>query len=208
MNTAFLLREQAVFVEMLDDEAFYHSLLETITEAFVRLTRRLKRELGEPDDGGYHGAMYMTIGGARVVDDVSIMLSPAQYERYTLPYVRKCLAPFGGGWVHSCGDISHQLAFYLDTPEIKGVNFGEPEYYDFQELLPRFAASGTFCYGGPVREPAETAAAYLERTAGALRGCEQTLIFQPRMTGQDMSEGVWPEPEETLARWEACLSRL
>lgn len=206
-NAAFLLREQDIFLDMLEDETYYRHLMDLITEVFVRLTTRLKRELDEPMDGGYHGAMFMGGGGIRVVDDVSIMLSPEHYEAYSLPYVRQCLTPFGGGWVHSCGDISHQLDLYLSTPEIKGVNFGEPEYYDFGELLPRFAASGTFCYGGPVREAGESVADYLERTAACVRGAEQTLIFQPRMRGQDMTEGDWPDPEETLALWEACSQK-
>ena len=65
-------------------------------------------------NSGWHGALYMAAGGARVVDDVSIMLSPEHYLRYSLPYVRECMAPFGGGWVHSCGNISHQLDAYLE----------------------------------------------------------------------------------------------
>lgn len=204
MNTAFLLRQQDVFLDMLDDEDYYRRLMDTIAEVFIRLTTRLKHELGEPLDSGYHGAMYMAGGGARVVDDVSIMLSPEHYERYSLPYARRCLAPFGGGWIHSCGNISHQLRFYLEAPEIKGVNFGEPEYYDFRELLPQFAASRTFCYGGPVRQKGEPVTDYLRRAATCLQGAPASLIFQPRMQGQDMSEGDWPDPNETIELWEAA----
>ncbi|MBI4581464.1 MAG: hypothetical protein HY718_17310 [Planctomycetes bacterium] len=202
MNTAFLLRQQDVFFDMVDDPDYYHRLMEIVCEIYIRLTRRLKAELGEPLDAAYHGAMYMTKGGARVVDDVSIMLSPRQYEEYSLPYARKCLAPFGGGWIHSCGDISHQLRFYLEAPEIKCVNFGEPEKYDFAEVLPRFAAAGKFCYGGPVRRAGEAVADYLGRVAGYLRTGPNTLIFMPRYGGQDMSEGDWPDPADTLAWWE------
>ncbi len=208
MNTAFLLRQQNVFFDMIDDEGYYRQLMDRIVEVFVRLTKRLKRELGEPLDGGYHGAMYMAAGGARVVDDVSVMLSPQHYREHSLPYVRRCLAPFGGGWAHSCGDISHQLDAYLSAPEIKGVNFGEPEYYDFEELLPRFAAAGTFCYGGPVREPDEPVPDYLQRTARCLTKAKHTLIFQPRIKGQDMREGHWPQPEEILAQWERCCAQV
>ncbi|HPD32307.1 MAG TPA: uroporphyrinogen decarboxylase family protein [Phycisphaerae bacterium] len=206
MNTAFLLREQEVFIEMLEEEDYFHRLMRIVTEVFVRLARRFKREVGEPLDGGYHGAMYMTNGGVRVVDDVSIMLSPEHYLRYSLPYVRQCLAPFGGGWVHSCGNISHQLDAYLSAPEIKGINFGEPEYYDFADLFPRLAAAGKFCYGGPVREMSESVEAYLERTASALGLARACLIFQPRVRGQDMSEGDWPDPEAILSLWDRLLS--
>jgi hypothetical protein len=202
MNTAFLLRQQDIFLDMIDDPGWYHRLMEVICEVYIRLTRRLKAELGEPLDEGYHGAMYMATGGARVVDDVSIMLSPGQYEEFSLPYARKCLAPFGGGWVHSCGDISHQLDFYLNAPEIKCVNFGEPEKYDFAAVLPRFAAAGKCCYGGPVRMAGEPIESYLARVAGYLQGAERTLIFMPRYGGQDMSEGDWPAPEETVRIWE------
>jgi hypothetical protein len=202
MNTAFLLRQQDVFFDMNDDEPYYRRLMETIVQVFIRLSRRLKQELGEPLDGGYHGSLYMTGGGVRVVDDVSIMLSPQQYREFSLPYVRQCLVPFGGGWVHSCGNISHQLDAYLETPEIRAINFGEPEYYDFETLLPRFAAAGKFCYGGPVREKDEPADTYLKRAAGYVRNARTALIFQPRIGGQDMSEGDWPEPEQTLAMWE------
>jgi uroporphyrinogen-III decarboxylase len=205
MNLAFLLREQGIMIDMLEDAAYFHRLLERICDVFIALSRYFKGLLKEPLDGGVHGSLYMAGGGVRIVDDVSIMLSPEQYREFVLPYVRRCLAPFGGGWVHSCGDISHQLGFYLETEEIKGVNFGEPEYYDFAELLPRFAASGTFCYGGPVRRDDESADAYLARTAACVSGSPHALIFQPRMQGQDMREGEWPATEAILARWaELC----
>ncbi len=206
MNTAFLLRQQDVFMEMLDEEDYFHRLMRTVTEVFIRLTKRFKQELGEPLDGGYHGAMYMVGGGVRVVDDVSIMLSPEHYVQYSLPYVRQCMQPFGGGWIHSCGNISHQLDAYLGAPEIKGINFGEPEYYDFATLFPRLTAMGKFCYGGPVREPGESVPAYLERTAACLGAARTCLIFQPRVRGQDMSEGDWPAPEDTLILWDRLTS--
>lgn len=202
MNTMFLLRQEEAFLEMLLEPGYFHRLMECICEAYIRLTRRFKHALGEPPNGGYHGALAMCDGGARVVDDVSIMISPQHYEEFSLPYVRKCLEPFGGGWVHSCGDISHQLDYYLEAPEIKGVNFGEPQYYDFQALLPRFAESGTFCYGGPVRRTDEEVEDYLRRTARALPPDKPSLIFQPRIEGMDMSEGEWPEPSETIELWE------
>lgn len=205
MNTAFLLRHQDVFFDMIDDEAYYRRLMDLICEVYIRLTLRLKREMGEPIDAGYHGAIFMSSGGVRVVDDVSVMLSPAQFVEHSLPFTRRCLAPFGGGWVHSCGDISHQLGAYLGAPEIKCVNFGEPEKYDFAEVLPRFAAAGKFCYGGPTRGDDEPVRDYLHRVADYLRAAPDTLIFQPRVAGQDMREGVWPDPAETLAMWEeAC----
>lgn len=208
MNTAFLLRQQDVFFDMLDDPSFYNQLMNVVSEVYIRLTKRLKTELGEPLDAAYHGAMYMGNGGARVVDDVSIMLSPAQYEEFSLPYARKCLAPFGGGWIHSCGDISHQLDFYLGAPEIKCVNFGEPEKYDFAAVLPRFAAAGKFCYGGPVRQTDEAVPHYLRRVASYLRGAERTLIFMPRYGGQDMSEGDWPDPDEIVSLWRTACHDL
>lgn len=201
MGTAFLLRQQDLFLDMVDDPAYFHRLLQTITDVFVRLSHRLKQDLGEPPDSGYHGSLYMADGGVRVVDDVSIMLSPEQYREFSLPYIRRCLEPFGGGWIHSCGNIAHLLDAYLDTPEIKGINFGEPEYYDFATLLPRFAAAGKFCYGGPVRKVGEDVPDYLARVAAYLRGSPQTLIFMPRYSGQDMSEGDWPDPACMLELW-------
>ena len=207
MNTAFLLRQQDIFLEMLDDEAWFRRLMDTITDVFVRLTRVFKADLGEPETSGYHGALYMDAGGVRVVDDVSVMLSKAQYEDYSFPYVVRCLEPFEGGWIHSCGNISHLLDVCLAAPEVKGINFGEPEYYDFEHLMPRLAESHTFCYGGPVRRPGESVEGYLARTAGYVRGFEQTLIFMPRYQGQDMSEGDWPVPDELLAMWlRACAA--
>lgn len=202
MNIAFLLRHQDVFFDMVDEPDWYHRFMEVVCEVFIRLTRRLKDELGEESGNGYHGAMYMAAGGVRVVDDVSIMLSPAQYEEFSLPYMRRCLTAFSGGWVHSCGNIAHQLDFYLHAPEIKGVNFGEPQYYRFEEILPRFAAADTFCYGGPVREPEEPADAYLRRAAHCLTGATNTLIFMPRVRGMEMIEGDWPEPQAIVDLWE------
>lgn len=207
MNTMFLLRHEEAFIEMIEEPEYFHRLMAIIVEVYVRLTRRLKAELGEPLDGGYHGAMYMEGGGARVVDDVSIMISPQQYEEFSLPYVRACLAPFGGGWVHSCGNISHQIRFYLEAREIRGINFGEPQYYHFDRLAPELARHRTFCYGGPVRSADESVPDYFRRTARSLRGATQTLIFQPRMCGMDMSEGEWPDPQEMLDLWEQVCAQ-
>ena len=64
---------------MMDNEGYYDRLMEVVTQVFIRLTQRLKCELDEPMNSGYHGAMYMSGGGVRVVDDVSIMLSPDQF---------------------------------------------------------------------------------------------------------------------------------
>jgi hypothetical protein len=201
MNTMFLLRQQEAFFDMQDDEAYYRKMMDLICEVYIRLTKLLKQELGEPLDEGYHGALYMARGGVRVVDDVSIMLSPEMFENFSMPYLRRCLQPFAGGWVHSCGDINHLLPLYLRVDEIKGINFGEPEYYDFEKVLPQLAEHRVFCYGGPVREEDETTEAYLSRAARCLRKAPASLIFQPRIKGKEMREGDWPASETMIDMW-------
>ena len=201
MNTMFLLRQQDAFFDMRDDEVYYRKMMDLICDVYIRLTTLLKQELGEPLDGGYHGALYMSGGGVRVVDDVSIMLSPEMYEDFSLSYLRRCLEPFGGGWVHSCGDINHLLPLYLRADEIRGINFGEPEYYNFEQVLPQLAEHQVFCYGGPVRNQDETTEAYLSRAARCLREAPASLIFQPRIKGKEMQEGDWPAPEAIVEMW-------
>ena len=73
------------------------------------------------------------------------------------------------------------------------------------ELHALLLQEGIWLVGGPVRDLGEDATAYLERTAAALGSARTCLIFQPRVRGQDMSEGAWPDPQETLSIWDRLV---
>ena len=75
-----------------------------IAECGGRVTQRLREVIGEELTSGYHGTLYMAEGGVRLCDCDSTLLSPQLFAEFSLPYLKEALEPFGGGWLHICGD--------------------------------------------------------------------------------------------------------
>ena len=97
----------------------------------------MKEITGEPLEAAWHyNEMYMERGGARTSEDTTTLVHPRDIERFILPYLRRCFEPFGGGYVHFCGRHPEILRLLCETPEVRGVNFGNPERYEPAEVLP------------------------------------------------------------------------
>ena len=87
--------------------------------------------MDEPLTSAMSDSLYMASGGVRITEDSFILLSPAMWNKFVKPFVRKALKPFGGGTVHFCGQREPLLDNELSIPEVRGVNLGQPELYDY-----------------------------------------------------------------------------
>ena len=55
------------------------------------------------------------------------VLSPKLYREFALPYVNEVSEEFGGVFIHSCGNILHQLDNLAQVHNLRGLNFGVSE---------------------------------------------------------------------------------
>jgi hypothetical protein len=98
-DIAYLLWGQEIYFAMYDEPELVHGLLDLITRTTIALVRAQKEILGEPNDEMYH-MFYWVPGGVRVVDDVTMNLSPDTYDEFCRPYNERLFAAFGGGYIH------------------------------------------------------------------------------------------------------------
>lgn len=99
-----------------------HHLCGMITEYLIELTRALLARIEHP---GFPGANFPCISediGLCLADDTPlIMLSPAMYEEFALPYNCRIGEAFGGVHIHSCGDYRHNLDNLLKITNVRSI---------------------------------------------------------------------------------------
>ena len=179
-DIAHLVRGDDIFLDLYDDPPFVHHLMNLATQMYVKATRLMKEVTDEPLDSGPHGCgLWLDNCGVRACEDSSTLLSPAAIDEFVIPYLRRAIEPFGGGWVHYCGDNARLFdALVDDAPEVRGINFGNPERYDVAQVMGRLLEAGKFYVGGWPREPNEDDRAYLSRILAPVRGEKRGLILE------------------------------
>jgi hypothetical protein len=111
-----------LFTACVTDPKAVHHLCQMITEYLIELTQALLAKIEHP---GFPGANFPCISediGLCLADDTPlIMLSPAMYEEFALPYNSRIGEAFGGVHVHSCGDYRHNLDNILKITNIRSI---------------------------------------------------------------------------------------
>lgn len=189
-DIAHLIRGNQIYTDLYDDPDFVHHLMRISTRIYIESTKLFKDLVGEPFDSGYHGTLYMGNGGVRLCDDSSINLSPRLFREFSLPYIKEALAPFGGGWVHFCGDGNHLLDMYLDLQEVKGLNFGNPEKYDYEKVMKKIISKGKFYVGYVPRREGESLRDYFERILSPLETKGGLILQMERRKGEPSARKV------------------
>ena len=81
----------------------------------------------------------------KISEDTSTLLSKSHIEEFMIPYTTRLFDRFGGGYIHYCGDNRHLLPVTEHFEKSIGLNFGNPERHDFNEVLPELGRNGK-CY--------------------------------------------------------------
>lgn len=194
-DIAHLIRGHQIYTDLYDDPDFVHYLLRLSTKIYIEATKIFKEIINEPLSSGYHSTLFMGNGGVRLCDDSSVNLSPLLFREFVLPYIKEALAPFGGGWVHFCGDGNHLLDLYLELEEVRGLNFGNPEKYDYERVMRKILSKGKFYVGYIPRKEGEGLEEYFRRVLSPLEGGKRGLILQMERRRGDMSA------EEMIDLW-------
>lgn len=196
-DIAYLVRGNDIFTDIYDDAPFFHHLMELFTFVYIEASKLFKEVIGEPLNSGFHfNGYYMGNCGARVCEDSTIMLSAKMAGKLILPYLEKAIKPFGGGWVHFCGNGSHLIDLYLSSEYVKGINFGNPEMYDPAKVMFKVHKYNKVYLGSWARKKKESEYAYFSRILSSLREKKKGLILVYSSDKKD-------NPEETIKIWKS-----
>ena len=186
LDLAHIVYGDRLFTDLYDDPAFVHELLDKCTRVIMDGVKLMKQAVGEPVESGHHSnGLYMTNGGIRVCEDTTTLLGASMVEEFAMPYTARVLTAFDGGWVHFCGGEWRLLEQMVTLPGCRGVNFGNPERFDFEEVFGLLRERGQFYFGNVPRQAGESLEDWFRRILVGLGGRRGGLILRTGVGGDD-----------------------
>ena len=194
-----------IFYDLYDDPEFVHHLLELCVTMYIQVTKRLKEIIGEERTICYHGhalsrGIYMRNGGTRISEDSATLVSPKHIDEFIIPYDQEVLNAFGGGFVHFCGKNDYLLESFLKLDEVRAVNLGNPEMYDFNITMKKFIDYEKCYFGLWPKIGEENLDEYINRMKTATAEGERGLLLH-------FDETMFPEYscQEILRKWKTIM---
>jgi len=116
-------------------------------------------------------------------------------------YDKKALNAFGGGFVHFCGKNDYLLESFLNLNEVRAINLGNPEMYNFDITMQKFVKYRKCYFGLWPKEDSETLEGYIHRIKRATDGGKRGLILH-------FDEVMFPECscQDILQKWRKIMS--
>ena len=207
-DLAHQIRGNEIFTDMHDDPSFVHHLMELTTYVYIECSKVLKQAIGEKTDECYHNnacpyGFYLPNGGVRICEDTTVLLSPNLIREFVIPYTKKSLGAFGGGFIHFCGNGSHLIDLYMEIEEVRGIELGNPELHNYDEVMGKIIKHGkVLCSGWPKRKGEKTKD-YFRRMLEPLGGKRKSLILVPH--GGENSD--WQDKEEIIGLWRSMQEK-
>ncbi len=193
-----LLLGEAFFYLAHDDPELMQVVFQKATDLYIRGTTLLKQALAQPMNVCPHShSYYFEDIGVRICEDSSTLIGPNLVDEYVIPYMRKAAAACGNAWAHYCGDNKQLYKRIVeDAPEIKGLNFGNPERYDPHRVLPHLLEHNKFYVGNWPRKKDESLVAYFSRILAPVKNAKRGLVFSPDLTPDELED-----PASIMALW-------
>ena len=128
LNTAaMVLREEVLLTAMLDEPDRLHAFLDRVCEANIAFMRAAVGGAGRVDGNIWPYAWLPERFGVMITEDLMPLLSPQQYKRFGLPYLKRISDAFGGVFIHCCGRWGRHAANLADSGiVVRGVEFHYP----------------------------------------------------------------------------------
>jgi hypothetical protein len=203
-DIAHLVYGDAIFYDLYDDPEFIHHLLELACQAIFMGMEECLKVLPDSDKylAHYNGLVIpRSIGGIKTSEDTSTLLSKDHINEFIIPYLKKVLSMYGGGYVHYCGKNPHLFESIIGMPEVKGINFGNPEKHDMEYILKRCAENGKIFYGSIPKRQEESARDYFLKYLAASRIENRSILLLTYSCAEKDQEAV-------LNDWEYACSYI
>ena len=128
LDIAYLLwKEDEFMMAMISNPKEVHKIMEKCTDLFIRFMKKQKSLCTEFSPVHSPNIWAPSELGIGMSDDVCAILSPDLYEEFALPYMNMISEEFGGIFMHSCGDISHNLDNIAKIKNLRCINFAVTE---------------------------------------------------------------------------------
>ena len=150
IDTAHLIYGDDIFYDFYDDPEFVRHLLKVSCDAvyFAMNECFIRMEKSDEFVAHYnHLIIPASMGGIKISEDTTTLLSPALIDEFARPHLRNMLEFFNGGYVHYCGNNDRLLNVVFDEPLVRGINFGNPERHDMTNILKRCCETGKIYVG-------------------------------------------------------------
>ena len=188
-----LLRGDELFYELTDKKELIKELLSILTDLYIEVSQKLKKNIGEDTSSMVHGhgtqqGLYFPNAGVRLSEDTPTLLSPEMIDEFILPYMKKAAKPFGGALVHFCGRHRYLYDKILELDFVKAIDLGNPEMYDTHYLLGKCAKTNTIFYGKLAAKENETWQQYLSRIACAIKDTGARCVLRPSIYPNNFNE--------------------
>lgn len=191
-DLAHLVAGDRIFTDFYEDSEFVRHLFELSTHVYVSASTFMKNFIKEPLNSGFHNEIVMANAGVRTCEDTTTLLSPAIFQRYVQQYFETSISKFGA-YLHFCGNGSHLIEYFVACNDIKIINFGNPEMFDWRKTIRLFAQHKKTYYGTVKRISGESLSDYFSRVLEPLER-KSNLMFAPQLFDKE-------EPEEALELW-------
>jgi len=165
-DLAHIVYGDPFFYDLYDEPELMHHLLDLCCYAIELGVDECLKIMPRSSEyiAHYNGlVMPRALGGFKISEDTSTLVGAEHIDEFVMPYTSRVLSHTKGGYIHYCGRNDHLLAQVLAHPLAYGLNFGNPDMHDMDEILRMTAAAGKIFYGTSVKQATETEEAYFTR---------------------------------------------
>jgi hypothetical protein len=139
-NAGLICGHNNLFDAMLSYPKEVHRLMQLITDLTIDLVKAQK-EIADANNVEFVSAMFqpwLPKGmGISIANDDWVMISAEMHDQFHLPYINQLSEEFGGVYIHSCGNWSHQFESLDKVHSLRGIEFGASEV-PYKVVLDRF----------------------------------------------------------------------
>lgn len=198
LNTAFRLRGEQLFVDLVQEPRRAHHVLGVVCDTMIALAKLVyDRQAGT----GVRKDYFVTS------NCVVNMISEEHYRRFVMPYDRKLARAFSLFGVHNCGwNVDSYAAAYAELGVLEYLDFGISSDLDrLRSLFP--AATLT-----PILNPEEVIGRSREEVRSVLRRLRESLgdcrIILGSLDSRTLAEDVNAFFREAAALWQVPVEEL
>ena len=100
-----------------------HYIMRLLTDQFIEYYEAQMKVIENPAYPGHSFPLGETGRGISISDDNCVMISPAIFEEFNLPYLSEISEHFNGLYYHSCGKYDHMIDSILKIPKLRAINW-------------------------------------------------------------------------------------
>lgn len=200
-DIAHIVFGDEIFYAMYDEPELVHHLLGLcVYAAKLGMDESLKVIPRSNELLAHYSSLVMprSLGGIKLSEDTTTLISAEQMAEFAVPYTAKILEYFGGGYVHYCGRNDPLFERITGLDKARGLNFGNPEKHDMDGTLRKMSARGIIYYGWAPMLDGEDYEAYFRRVrSSATAGGQCRLLLEMNLpySERGLVKEAWEKAE-------------